>query len=68
MRFPVGVIFTEKDMLIENFYKDLLKSKDLTKMLLSCGLDLDAVQLIDITDLEPINPHKEVGINRRTIN
>ena len=51
-------------MLIENFYKDLLKSKDLTKMLLSCGLDLDAVQLIDITDLEPINPYKEVGINR----
>ena len=51
-------------MLIEDFYKDLLKSSDLTKILSQCNVDLDKVQLIDISGLEPVNPYKEVGINR----
>lgn len=51
-------------MLIEDMYKLILKNNKLSTVLQSNGISLDTAQLIDITELEPTNPYKEIGINR----
>ena len=51
-------------MLIEDFYKEILKETGKSKLIDSYSIYMDQAQLIDLTDLEPVNPYKEIMVNK----